>query len=221
MGKRHAVEIENHLYETPQKRQKVSFETPTSCSPALNVSFQLTREFVDGTVLTDLSLKDWRIGKPIGKGSFGEIFLASDNITKPVTSDNAKYVVKIEPHSNGPLFVEIHALLNTAKRTDTSPIPPGMPEYIASGSHYFKDERYRFLILERYQRDLHSLIRNRRVDPKSIPIIACQILDVLEHLHDKGYVHSDIKADVLCVNLIILSNYGILIRTSIGWMFIQ
>lgn len=205
MGKRHAADSENHQYETPQKRQKVSIETPTSCSPALNVSFQLTREFVDGTILTDLSLKDWRIGKPIGKGSFGEIFLASDNVSKPVTSENAKYVVKIEPHSNGPLFVEIHALLNTAKRTESNPIPPGMPEYIASGSHYFKDERYRFLILKRYQRDLNSLIKNKRVDPKSIPIIACQILDVLEHLHDKGYVHSDIKAENLMIGKVPVS----------------
>ncbi|XP_065090656.1 uncharacterized protein bsd isoform X2 [Ochlerotatus camptorhynchus] len=205
MGKRHAVDSETHQYETPQKRQKVAFETPTSCSPALNVSFTLTREFVDGTILTDLTLKDWRIGKPIGKGSFGEIFLASDDVFKPVTSENAKYVVKIEPHSNGPLFVEIHALLNTAKRSETNPIPPGMPEYIASGSHYFKNERYRFLILKRYQRDLHSLIKNKRVDPKSIPIVACQILDVLEHLHDKGYVHSDIKAENLMIGKVPVS----------------
>ncbi|XP_058836883.1 uncharacterized protein LOC131693239 isoform X2 [Topomyia yanbarensis] len=203
MGKRHAADSENQ-YETPQKRQKVaaaansvSFAETPNGSPALNVSFTLTREFVDGTILTDLTLKDWRIGKPIGKGSFGEIFLASDDVFKPVTSQNAKYVVKIEPHSNGPLFVEIHALLNTAKASDSNVIPPGMPEYIASGSHYFKNERYRFLILKRYQRDLHSLIKNKRVDPKSVPVIACQILDVLEHLHDKGYVHSDIKAENL------------------------
>uniref|UniRef100_A0A182JAD4 non-specific serine/threonine protein kinase n=1 Tax=Anopheles atroparvus TaxID=41427 RepID=A0A182JAD4_ANOAO len=109
------------------------------------------------------------------------------------------YVVKIEPHSNGPLFVEIHCLLNTAKRSDTCHIPPGMPEYIASGSHIFKDERYRFLILKRYERDLHSLIKNKRVNPKSIPVVACQILDVLEHLHDQGYVHSDIKAENLMI----------------------
>ncbi|XP_058463818.1 uncharacterized protein LOC131438053 isoform X2 [Malaya genurostris] len=209
MGKRHAADSENQ-FETPQKRQKVashavSFaETPTS-SPALNVSFTLTREFVDGTILTDLTLKDWRIGKPIGKGSFGEIFLASDDVFKPVTSQNAKYVVKIEPHSNGPLFVEIHALLNTAKASDSNVIPPGMPEYIASGSHYFKNERYRFLILKRYQRDLHSLIKNRRIDPKSVPVIACQILDVLEHLHDKGYVHSDIKAENLMLGKVPIS----------------
>lgn len=51
----------------------------------------------------------------IGKGNFGEIFLASDNSSIPVTNENAKFVVKIEPHSNGPLFVEIHCLMNTAK----------------------------------------------------------------------------------------------------------
>lgn len=54
-----------------------------------------------------------------GKGSFGEIFLASDDISRPVSDRNAKYVVKIEPHSNGPLFVEIHCLMNTAKDTGT------------------------------------------------------------------------------------------------------
>uniref|UniRef100_A0A1Q3G0M5 non-specific serine/threonine protein kinase n=1 Tax=Culex tarsalis TaxID=7177 RepID=A0A1Q3G0M5_CULTA len=210
MGKRHiAVDHGGGDHcETPQKRQKVASAaaaspfvemSPMSSSPALNMSFTLTREFVDGTILTDLALKDWRIGKPIGKGSFGEIFLASDNVFRPVTSENAKYVVKIEPHSNGPLFVEIHALLNTAKRTESNVIPAGMPEYIASGSHYFKNERYRFLILKRYQRDLHSLIKNRRVDPASVPIIALQILDVLEHLHDKGYVHSDIKGENLMI----------------------
>lgn len=53
----------------------------------------------------------------VGKGSFGEIFLASNEITTAVTHKNSNYVVKIEPHSNGPLFVEIHCLLNTGKAT--------------------------------------------------------------------------------------------------------
>lgn len=52
-----------------------------------------------------------------GKGSFGEIFLASKDTRRAVTPENAKFVAKIEPHSNGPLFVEIHCLLNTGKRT--------------------------------------------------------------------------------------------------------
>ncbi|XP_049289725.1 uncharacterized protein LOC125767315 isoform X1 [Anopheles funestus] len=221
MGKRNAaaaiVEADRlQQFETPPKRMKhgpaaTGIPTTTASPPAVaepyspNISaseFTLSKEFVDGTLLMDLTLKQWRTGRPIGKGSFGEIFLASDEIDTPVTGDNAKYVVKIEPHSNGPLFVEIHCLLNTAKRTETSIIPPGMPEYIASGSHMFKNERYRFLILKRYQRDLHSLIKNKRVNPKSIPVIACQILDVLEHLHDQGYVHSDIKAENLMIGTV-------------------
>lgn len=108
--------------------------------------------------------------------------------------------MKIEPHSNGPLFVEIHCLINAAKKTDEKSMPPGMPEYIASGSHYFRNTRYRFLVLPRYDCDLHSLIqKNRRVNQKSILILTVQILDILQHLHDKGYCHSDIKAENLMI----------------------
>ena len=91
-----------------------------------------------------------------------------------------------------------------------------MPEYIASGSHMFENERYRFLILKRYQRDLHSLIKNKRVNPTSIPVIACQILDVLEHLHDQGYVHSDIKAENLMIGTVETDRKDASVRLSNG-----
>lgn len=77
---------------------------------------------------------------------------------------------------------------------DESSLPPGMPEYIASGSHTFNKLRYRFLVLPRYKFDLHSVIKNRCIDEKNLLVIAVQTLDVLEHLHGKGYVHADIKA---------------------------
>lgn len=50
-----------------------------------------------------------------GRGSFGRIYLASDDVDNEVTKFNARYVVKIEPHTNGPLFVEIHCLIRTAQ----------------------------------------------------------------------------------------------------------
>lgn len=74
-----------------------------------------------------------------------------------------------------------------------------MPEYIASGSHIFQGEKYRFLVLRRYRCDLHSMIKNRRVDLKCVLIIASQIIDILEHFHDKGYAHSDIKSENLMI----------------------
>jgi hypothetical protein len=63
--------------------------------------FVLTREIAEHEVISDISGKKWRIGNPVGKGSFGEIFLASDDITKSVNIKNSNYVIKIEPHSNG------------------------------------------------------------------------------------------------------------------------
>lgn len=78
-------------------------------------------------------------------------------------------------------------------------MPLGMPTYMASGGHYFGQSRYRFLILPRYDFDLHSIIRNRQVDTKNILIIATQLLDILEHIHDCGYAHSDIKAENIMI----------------------
>uniref|UniRef100_A0A1A9Z5J3 non-specific serine/threonine protein kinase n=1 Tax=Glossina pallidipes TaxID=7398 RepID=A0A1A9Z5J3_GLOPL len=172
--------------------------------------YTLRPSLVNGTILHDLTQKPWRLGRPIGKGNFGEIFLASDNISIPVINENAKYVVKIEPHSNGPLFVEIHCLMNTAKKNNAIKEdckgsvninkPSGIPDYIASGSHYFGSARYRFLVLPRFDRDLHSLIKNCRVQQKSVLTLAIQIVNVLEKLHDSGYCHNDVKAQNLMIS---------------------
>jgi serine/threonine protein kinase len=174
--------------------------------------FVLTREIAHNAILCDISGKQWRIGAPIGKGSFGEIYLASDNVAKPVEISNAPYVTKIEPHSNGPLFVEIHCLLNVNKQqqqeleesgeNESAKIDSlGIPKYIASGSHYFNESRYRFLIMPRYKADLHSIIKIGRLSRKHFLIVAHQIIDVLTHLHEKHYVHSDIKSENIMMGL--------------------
>lgn len=68
----------------------------------------------EGEFLTDVTHKKWKVGKPIGVGGFGEIYLVSDDIVKPVPHD-ALYAAKIEPHKSGPLFVEMNFYLRVAK----------------------------------------------------------------------------------------------------------
>lgn len=89
-----------------------------SLNESIKEGFVLTKEIADGEILNDISGNFWRIGKPVGKGSFGEIFLAAEEINEPVDGNKATYVAKIEPHSNGPLFVEIHCLINVSKRNE-------------------------------------------------------------------------------------------------------
>lgn len=67
-----------------------------------------------GELLTDLSGKKWKLGKTIGVGGFGDIYLASDVLDQDVKSDSP-YVAKVETHSNGPLFVEINCYLRIGK----------------------------------------------------------------------------------------------------------
>lgn len=67
-----------------------------------------------GEILTDLNGKKWKLGKAIGVGGFGEIYLASDNLNDDFKS-NSQYVAKVEVHTSGPLFVEINCYLRIAK----------------------------------------------------------------------------------------------------------
>lgn len=68
-----------------------------------------------GEIITDISGKKWELGKPIGIGGFGEIYQASDNVTKDSKTENSCHVAKLERHTNGPLFVEINCYLRIAK----------------------------------------------------------------------------------------------------------
>ncbi|EDW31321.1 GL11027 [Drosophila persimilis] len=219
------VEEDTSVLKTPQAQSLLlagasfaSDHNHSNSTESPRPVYTLRPSVVNGTILRDVLSKAWRLGRPIGKGNFGEIFLASEDTVCPVSSERAKFVVKIEPHSNGPLFVEIHCLINTsqtkkiaddhedaanisARRHIISNGPPsGIPSYIASGTHYFGDARYRFLVLPRFDRDLHSLIKNSRVEQKCLLVLAIHIINVLEHLHDKGYCHNDIKAQNLMIS---------------------
>lgn len=77
----------------------------------------------------------------------------------------------------------------------------GIPKYIASGSHYFSERRYRFLVMPRFKSDLHSITKLGRLHPKHFLIVCSQIIDVLKLLHEKHYVHSDLKAENIMIGL--------------------
>jgi vaccinia related kinase len=68
----------------------------------------------EGEVLIGITTNQWKLGRSIGTGGFGEVYLASSNGYEPVGSD-AQHVVKVEPHKKGPLFVEINCYLRVAK----------------------------------------------------------------------------------------------------------
>ena len=146
--------------------------------------------------------KQFRLGKSIGTGGFGEIYLASEDISRPV-KDDATLAMKIEPHENGPLFVEMNFYIRSAQPHSVEEFKKaknlksfGMPCLRGNGSHVHKGEKYRFLVMDRFGKDLQKIFQTGKklFTDKVTYNLALKVLDVLEFIHSKGYCHNDIKA---------------------------
>uniref|UniRef100_A0A0K8S7U2 Uncharacterized protein n=1 Tax=Lygus hesperus TaxID=30085 RepID=A0A0K8S7U2_LYGHE len=104
-------------------------------------------------IISDVTTKKWRLGKAIGVGAFGQIFLASDDILKPVSPDTS-FIVKMEPYTSGPLFVERNFYLRAAK-TDTiqeymqskKVTRLGVPHIYSFGTCFLRDVHMRFIVM--------------------------------------------------------------------------
>uniref|UniRef100_A0A1A7X6I3 non-specific serine/threonine protein kinase n=1 Tax=Iconisemion striatum TaxID=60296 RepID=A0A1A7X6I3_9TELE len=186
---------------------------------------KLAEEFPPGEVLTDTGKKSWKLGVPIGKGGFGLIYLADPNSDKPVGAD-ARYVIKVEPSENGPLFSELHFYMRAAKPDiihtwmKTRRLKHlGVPRYWGSGLHERGGKRYRFMVIDRLGTDLQKKFEEcgRRFPRKLVLQLGLRLLDVLEFIHEHEYVHADVKASNLLLshsdpNQVYLVDYGLAYR---------
>ncbi|KAK6635899.1 hypothetical protein RUM44_001153 [Polyplax serrata] len=176
-----------------------------------------------GDVLTDSAKKEWIIHSSIARGGFGEIYTASC-----LKEKQQNYVIKIEPSENGPLFCEKTVYIRIGKQEDIKQYMKlkglktlGMPQFYGCGIHNSDGKKFRFLVMDRYGKDLWSIFleQNRIFPPATVYKVAIQVLDVLEYMHSKGYVHADIKGANLLLgrqkgteNQVYLVDFGLAAR---------
>lgn len=186
---------------------------------------KLAEEFPPGEVLTDTGKKAWKLGAPVGQGGFGLIYLADENSARPVGAD-ARYVIKVEPSDNGPLFSELKFYMRAAKpdliqswMKSRKLKNLGVPRYWGSGLHEREGKRYRFMVIDRLGTDLQKKFEEcgRRFSRKLVLQLGLRLLDILEYIHDHEYVHADIKASNLMLsysdpNQVYLVDYGLAYR---------
>ncbi|MCI4376351.1 hypothetical protein PGIGA_G00187430 [Pangasianodon gigas] len=179
----------------------------------------------EGWILTDTEKRKWRLGKIIGKGGFGLIYLASDHVESPVTEDT-NYVIKVEYHENGPLFSELKFYQRAAKpqsinkwKRDKRLDFLGIPTYWGSGLSEHNGTRYRFMVIDRLGTDLQKVfVENaEQLKKQTVLHLGCLMVDVLEYIHDNEYVHADIKAANLLLGHrdpgnVYLADYGLSYR---------
>uniref|UniRef100_A0A3Q4BUN8 non-specific serine/threonine protein kinase n=1 Tax=Mola mola TaxID=94237 RepID=A0A3Q4BUN8_MOLML len=186
---------------------------------------KLAEEFPPGEVLTDTAKRAWKLGPPVGQGGFGLIYLADENSERPVGADT-RYVIKVEPSDNGPLFSELKFYMRAAKPDmihrwmKTHKLKTlGVPRYWGSGLHERGGKRYRFMVIDRLGIDLQKKFEEcgKRFPRKLVLQLGLRLLDILEYIHDHEYVHADIKASNLMLshsdpNQVYLVDYGLAYR---------
>ncbi|XP_062863517.1 serine/threonine-protein kinase VRK1 [Trichomycterus rosablanca] len=187
---------------------------------------KLAEEFPPGEVLTDTTKKSWKLGRPIGQGGFGLLYLASE--ASGTAGADAPYVIKVEPSDNGPLFSELKFYMRAAKPDLISTWIKsrkmkylGVPKYWGSGLHEKGGNRYRFMVMDRFGTDLQKKFEEggKRFSRKLVLQLGLRLLDILEYVHDHEYVHADIKASNLLLshtnpNQVYLVDYGLTYRFS-------
>lgn len=219
-----------------EKKKPISEEKVTEDTREVNRrspnGFLLPDPLPRGEVLTDTIKQQWVLGKPIGVGGFGELYVAAFRSPDGNLSPE-KFVIKVEPHSNGPLFVEVHFYLRGTKKEEMEKFKAerglehlGVPKLVANGSHVRNRQNYRFLVMDRYGSDLQRILDNsegQRFTLKTGCSVAIQVLDSLEYIHKQGYVHKDVKGSNLLVglgmdgqHLVHLVDFGLCSKFRIG-----
>ncbi|XP_041352313.1 serine/threonine-protein kinase VRK1-like isoform X2 [Gigantopelta aegis] len=192
---------------------------------------KLAEEFPSGEILFDVAKGQWKLGPVIGKGGFGLIYLATDDLRAPVDK-HAQYVVKIEPIDNGPLFCELHFYQRAAKiEMIDSWVQErrlrylGVPKYIGTGRHEKNGRTYRFMVIQRFSTDLQKLfVKSQTFLPRTVMALGLRMIDALEYLHENEYIHADIKAANMLLGYkgakiaqdeVYLVDYGLAFRYSV------
>lgn len=140
----------------------------------------------------------FRVERKIGGGSFGEIYVAHD-LTRQVD-----VAVKVEPrtskHPQIHYEAKIYKVLNGGK---------GIPQM-----HWFGSEgTYNVLVMDLLGPSLEDIFSHyrRRLSLKCVLMIADQMLDRIEFMHKRNYIHRDIKPDnfVYHNDIIYMIDYGL------------
>ncbi|XP_038074779.1 serine/threonine-protein kinase VRK1-like isoform X2 [Patiria miniata] len=210
-------------------KQKAGSDVPKKAAPKKRGprAYKLPDPIPQGEVLKDLNKKEWKLGPTVGKGGFGELYLAAEATSSPVGSD-AMYVIKIEPKDNGPLFVEQAFYQRSAKAEMVEDwmrkrklTHLGVPKFMGTGMHNRGKTDFRFLVMERFGEDIWKkyLACSKRFTAKTAFTLGIQILDSLEYLHSTGYAHADIKSANILLgygpksqNQVYLVDYGLAVR---------
>ncbi|XP_060964283.1 serine/threonine-protein kinase Aurora-3 isoform X1 [Cannabis sativa] len=149
------------------------------------------------------SLQDFEIGKPLGKGKFGRVYLAREIKSKYIVALKIIFKEQMEKHS-------MHNQLKREMEIQTSLRHPNVLRLYG----WFHDSQRIFLILEYAHRgELYGELRkNGHFSENQAATYILSLTQALAYCHQKHVIHRDIKPENL-----LLDHQGRLKIADFGW----
>jgi len=135
-------------------------------------------------------LADFEIGKPLGRGKFGNVYLAREKKSKYIVALKVLFksqLVTNSVHHQLKREIEIQSHLRHSN--------------ILRLFGYFYDDSRVYLILEYAQRgELYSLLRKiGRFEEKQAAVYLSQLIEALRYCHERNVIHRDIKPENILI----------------------
>jgi casein kinase 1 delta len=144
----------------------------------------------------------YRLGRKIGSGSFGDIYLGTDITTAEEVAIKLECVKTKHPqlHIEGKIYKMMHSGV-------------GIPTIKWSGT----EGEYNVLVMELLGPSLEDLFNfcSRRFSLKTVLLLADQMISRVEYIHSKNFIHRDVKPDNFLMglgkkgNLVYIIDFGL------------
>ena len=129
-------------------------------------------------LLNKVFFQKYRTIKKLGEGSFGKVYKAEYN--------KVYYAMKFENKSRSQSLLESEATIMNYLR---GPNIPNIESFGTSGD-------YNILIMQLMDKSLEDLINiHKNFSVKTVCLLAFQMMNILQSIHDKHIIHRDIKPD--------------------------